>query len=296
MTRLYQITIKILFFAMAFWGVERFCHHQTAGFSISKISSSFFPDHQFPDLFFSKKQTQVEKILAQPFSYLGKGAQAFAFLSQDGEVVIKVLRQDHVRAPFWVDIGNVLPFFKTDAREKKMQKEARHQRLMTSYQIAFDKLCSETGLIYLHLSSNSELKNTLTLVDRLGIAHSIDPNTLQFALQKKAILVYPQIEAWMREGRLQDAKKGISSLIDFFKGRFKKGIFDKDPDLSTNFGFVDLQPIQIDLGRFRMIDKKNESLNEREEMIKIFASFQGWLDLHHPTLRAHLQEELAALP
>ena len=52
---------------------------------------------------------KAESIIAQDFHYLGRGRQAFAFVSDDGQYVIKFPRGDICKLPFWL---RALPFAK----------------------------------------------------------------------------------------------------------------------------------------------------------------------------------------
>src|SRR5437868_3279127 len=80
---------KILLSLLLLYGVERFCHKQTDGFSIYNISSnlSFREEWEIP-----QETTEAKIILAQPFYYLGKGAQSYVFESEDGNFVLKFFR------------------------------------------------------------------------------------------------------------------------------------------------------------------------------------------------------------
>ena len=72
---------------------------------------------------------------------------------------------------------------------------------------------------------------------------------------------------------------GHSAALTLIQKRIDKGIEDKDPNLSKNFGFCQNHPIQIDAGRF--------SLSEAPSMQKFVASkedLQHWINAHHPAL------------
>ncbi len=142
----------------------------------------------------------------------------------------------------------------------------------------------ETGLLYLHLNKTSDLKRKLVIRDKLNIAHELDLDQMEFLVQRKATLVYPHIETLIQKGELTAAKMAITNLVSLLHDRYKKGIFDKDPDLNTNFGFIGTCALQIDIGRFR----EGGGREDRDEILRITDNFRQWLDLRSPELSSHL--------
>lgn len=153
----------------------------------------------------------------------------------------------------------------------------------------------ETGLLFLHLNKTNHLKKTLTIYDRLNIAHQIDLDQVEFLVQKRADLVYPCIDTIAKREGLESAKGAISSLVQLLELRCQRGIFDKDPDLNTNFGFIGKQAVQIDIGRFRHDDRKISANAHRDEILRITDNFRQWLDQNHPSLSSHLLNEIQTL-
>ena len=73
-----------------------YCFVQLSGFSPKKILSDFseHPDwNTSPSL---SDHSAIEKVLDQPFFYLGKGVQCYAFISQDGTTVLKFFKHYHM--------------------------------------------------------------------------------------------------------------------------------------------------------------------------------------------------------
>ncbi len=84
-------------------------------------------------------------------------------------------------------------------------------------------------------------------------------------------------------GELDKAKRGLSEFVCLLRNRCQMGIFDKDPDLKTNFGFLDGHPIQFDVGRFKI---------GSDEMLRVTDGLLQWLESKEPRLSAYLEEEL----
>ena len=224
-----NILFKVLLGVGIAVGTERFCHHVTDGFAEVKIRSSYayhpeWEPSEYPQL--------DDAVLDQPYRYLGKGAQCYAFLSEDGNYVIKFFRHDHLR------------------RKGKVFRD------FASYKIAFDAMRAETGLLYLHLNKTKTMGKTLTFFDKIGVRHQVNLDEMEFLVQRKAELALPTLKQWLQAGEVEKAKEGISSLVHLVRERCKKGIFDKDPDFRTNFGFTAMGAMQLDAGRFRWTSKK----------------------------------------
>ena len=62
--------------------------------------------------------------------------------------------------------------------------------------------------------------------------------------------------------------------------RCKKGIFDKDPDFSTNFGICDGKVMQIDVGRFELDPTRREPAVYEKDLIHATDPFKKWLEAH----------------
>ena len=253
---------RLLIFTLCFYGVAKFCKKQTGSFTVARISSNltFHPEWEVE----GADDNQVKEILSQPYHFLGKGAQSFVFASEDGKWVIKFFRHHHLK------------------KNSKLAKD------FGSYKLAYEKLQSETGLLYLHLNKTNSLKQTLDLVDKIGIHHPINLDQYEFLVQKRATLVYPALEEWINEGKLEEAKQALTALVHLLAARSNKGIYDKDPDLNTNFGFIGTTPIQFDIGRFKL----REISADRNELVRITDNLHQWLMQREPRLDEHLKEEL----
>lgn len=306
--KLMRLVLKIICLIAFSVCAARFCRSKTDGFSVDKISSdlTYQPEWAIAALPEEEKQA-VRKILSQPFSYLGKGAQAFVFSSKDGKYVIKLFRHHHMRPPFWI---KCLPFDWAESRiEKKMGKLWID---FASYKLAFEDLRNETGMIFLHLNKSNDLHQKILIIDKIGIAHTLEADQMEFLIQKRAELIYPGIQKLMETGQEEKARSAVQQLVHLLALRCEKRIWDKDPDLNTNFGLVEGSPIQIDVGRFRRLsaDKgfdefpskrisnrfyKMKSINTKDEVIRITDHLHQWLQARFPQLDDTLKIEIGKI-
>lgn len=275
-------TLWIFILSLALWSMARFCKAQTGSFTIARITSdlSFHPEWETSSYL---TEEELRQIVSQPFHFLGKGAQSFVFASEDGKTVIKFFRHHHLSAPSWYQW---LPF--KWAEESIRKKQSKLSKDFASYKLAYQELREETGLLYLHLNKTSHLHLTLDLVDKIGIHHPLPLDDYEFVIQKRATLAYTALQTWIDRGQMHEAKEALTSLVKLLADRSRKGIYDKDPDLNTNFGFIGTQPIQIDIGRF----KHRITPSDPTELFRITDNLHQWLMQRVPELDSHLKSEL----
>ncbi|NGX37326.1 MAG: hypothetical protein K1000chlam2_00480 [Chlamydiae bacterium] len=257
--------------------IRHFCLTQTDGFSLSKIHSDLSFHEEW------KTSGDLGTICDQPFHYLGHGAQVFAFVSEDQTAILKFYRHHRTKHPLQC-LAFVFPRISRTLEKRKLKRV----KDFSSYKIAYDHLPEETGLLYVHLNKTAHLKKKVELYDKIGVRLFVDLDKVEFLLQKKANLVYSTLEEWIERGDFQSAEKGLTNLVQLLRVRHDKGIFDKDPDLKTNFGFIGDQAIQFDIGRF----KQESSQNDSDSLIRITDRLCVWLDEKAPQLAEHLRREV----
>lgn len=257
---------------MALVLLHRLCLTQTDGFTRVRIESDLPYDAQW------ECPEEIGKILDQPFYYLGSGAQTFAFASADDRFVLKFYRHHRTRHPL-AFLAPLIPRL----QQTVAKRENKRLKDFSSYRLAFERMRAETGLICIHLNKTKGLNRKVKVFDKIGIEHSIDLDKMEFLLQRKATPFYSTLEHWIEAGELDKAERGLSELVSLLRSRCQMGIFDKDPDLKTNFGFLDGHPIQFDVGRFKM---------GSDEMLRVTDGLRQWLEAKEPRLSAFLEEEL----
>lgn len=267
----------------------RFCHHQTKGFRLTKVQSNLFDTH-VQELSIEEIQ-YIRSLFAQPFRYLGRGHQSFVFISDDQEHVIKVFNNAHQRKIAFFKVLSYIPFFNGWASQKMSSTQTKCQKTFESYAIAFEEMRDQTGLLFSHLNATEGLP-PITLIDPLNIRHRLNSNTLGFLIQKKVKLVYPALEEWIQHEDIDKAKRALSNLLDLFMWKCQKGIFDNDPLIRTNFGFLDEDAVQIDVGPLSKDLTIQESDRMRAEILRITTSLKQWLEEKSPDLLVYLDQQL----
>ncbi len=285
----------ILPLVVLFYFTSRFCEEKTDGFSVGLIHSGliFNPawETEPPS---PETKGELDRVFSQKFHYLAFGGQSFAFLSEDGNYVIKFFKFRLFRQPHHFLLTHPLPSIAELSRLRKLDRALfKLHRDFTSYKIAYEELQEEAGLLYLHLNKGNDLKRTVRIIDKIGIEHEIDLDNIEFAIQRKAEPIFPRINASMAKGDLAAAKQSLHAIIQAIVNRSQKGVFDEDPRLYNNLGFVGQKAIFIDIGRF----VRNPSLKDLavylDDLKRITdKSLRPWLKENHPELLLCLDEEI----
>ena len=289
-------TALIALIAVGCIALQKFCRSKTDGFAMYKIQSALKYDPQFEtDPIAEDEKQRLDAILDQPYYYLGKGAQCYAFVSEDGQSVLKFFRLYHLRVPSWFE-KMPLPSFLHSYRQAKVNKKyGEFFRDFLSYKIASDHLKEETGLVFVHLNKTSTLKKKVTLYDKIFVKHIVDLDQMEFLIQKKADLFYPAVEKMIGSGDLDSARRVLSQLVSYLAKRSEMGFYDKDPDINTNFGVFQGQTIQIDVGRFRPDETRISSSVYVDDIRRVTDNLKQWLETKESSLATFLEDNISAL-
>lgn len=277
---------KVFLFLLCFFGLERFCHWQTGGFAYGKITSPlpFHSEWETTPLS-EEKHHKIAEILTQPFHYLGSGKQFFAFESEDGQTVLKLVKHSRRRRPVsWL---NQVRFpFCDQWREQIIQKrEKAISTLMKSCKVAYELLPEETGVIYAHLNKTENWQKKLTLHDKLGIVHQIDLDSTEFLLQKKATAFCPALAS-------THGREYVDALFNLITSHCHKGIANLDLVIHRNLGVCEGKVLAIDFGSLHFNDTLQTSSGFKREVFLELLSSRQWIATDQPQLLSYFDEKL----
>ena len=275
--------IKFFILSVFFLGTERLWHRATDGFALNNVYAPQGENSKWERLEFPNPS-----LLNQTYYYLNSGSQCYAFISEDQKTILKLFKFQHMRTP---PLLNIFPS-KGKLGKKRTKKREVLEKTFESYSIAYDFFRKESALLFIHLTKTDHLKQKLTIVDKIGKRHTLDLDKVEFILQKRGTLVYDTLADWMKKGEKEKAEKGIADLLNLVLNRCLCGIFDKDPDFKTNFGFIEETPFQIDVGRLTLSEKEKHREIYRSEMIRITRQFEEWIALNYPDLLGSFQRSL----
>lgn len=297
-----KILLKYSAWTLLAIGVERWCFRETAGFRDNKILSSFQYEKKWDHQELSEeKKKLIDTILDQPFTYIGHGGTIYCFASLDNKYVIKFFKHQHLEEHSFLSRIS-LPSFLEKYRlvylqqKEKKNKHKRKDFLFASLLLAEEKIPSETAIIHLQLNKSPKFKKTITLYDKIGIKHSIPLDQTEFILQKKADLLVPLLCKMIDESKTEEVKHVIDSFFVNIRTRCDQGLHDRDPHPSINFGYVDGQVVEIDIGSFSLDESLKDPKKQKEVMASITKSLTKKLSSEKSkVIEAYINEKLESL-
>jgi hypothetical protein len=289
---IFKILLIGVFCFLAYKGARAW-DKRADGFTIQKITSVLSTDPKWNIVYSAEDLNRVNRILDQPFHYLGRGFQCYAFVSQDGAYVLKFFRHQRLRVPEYLDWLPQIDYVKSLKENKIKELERRKNNLFRSFKIAYEAVPSETGIIYVHINKTSGLHEVVTVFDGSGNKHQIALDSMEFVVQRKAELLKPTIDHLMKQGKEDEAKQRISQIFDLLASCAKKGVLDTDGALirKNNLGFLDDRAIYIDAGKLALKDRIKKKEAFESDTKRRLRPFAKWLEQTWPKLSLYYDKQ-----
>lgn len=233
---------KFLFFLITLSLIYSFVIKSKKEFSFASVYSPL-PFKETWQCALPPSSEYVDRCLSQRFHYLGSGAQMIAFLGEDQKTVLKLFKMNHLLPKKWLALVPVTSAYrhrKTELRKEKLK------RIFRSIKLAYEHVPDETGVIFARLNPGFEKK--VVVIDKQKKAHRIDLACTPFVLQKKAELIYTRLLRHLKKGDDVALSQDREKILELVARRCQKGIADSDSGVSANYGFIETQAVQIDIG------------------------------------------------
>ena len=231
--KLFRLTLLFLFI----YTLGHLAFLSRGGFSLKRIFAS--PWEGYVE---GEREKEILPKLQQPYYYLGRGRQCYAFVSEDGSLVLKLPRFDLSHLPLLSKVFNISLSHDLKARQKRMNF------VLNSFLLAENHFPDESGLIYSHLYRTKTLPKKFVFYDRMKRPFKIDLNETIFAIQERHPLLFPSFLRELKHGNREKAQKMLLDFLDLLKIRAEKGLFNKDAGFLKNFSWRDGKCFQIDIG------------------------------------------------
>lgn len=278
-----------------FIGLYFFCLEKTRGFRLYAILSNLPSEARWemPPLS-EEEQQNINALLDQPFTFLGSGGWSYAFLGQDQKTVLKFFNHTHFRLS---SIAKEFSFKKLLLlSEPYPENQSYFQEFnFNSCKLLYTSAKERTGLLYVHLNKTQGKHKSVTLIDNVGVRHTIDLDKTEFVVQKRAELLFPYLQRLCQEKKLDEAKKCLDDFYDCLLSLSKKGIRDNDRSLRNNFGFTDDRAITLDLSSFTFDEEIKSPGNYKKEIVNKTQRLSRFLRKYHPELYAHSEMRLSEI-
>lgn len=269
---------------------------RSSGFSIDKISSRlpFNADWEVESISDKQRELLVQKVFPQAYHYLAAGNQCYAFLSEDGQYVLKFFKMQSLFPKGWM---STLPFSILEQFGLKNEKSNQlfSERIFASYKDAYETLRKETGLLYIHFNKTREFKTKVNLLDNKGKKHVVDLDAMEYIVQKKATKIYDQLSHLLEEEKYEDLRASIRSFLQLIAVRCEKGFVDHALSIRNNFGFVGNSAIQFDCATLTRDSSMKYPMNFRQEVLEAAERLDMWARGNFPEIAIFIQEEAQRL-
>ncbi len=275
------------------FGMFRVYVKLTDDFRVANITYEipFNPDWEIPHPD-PKDQVLIQEILNQEFTFLGKGAQTYAFSSADNKWVIKFFKFKHHKPNWRIWIIPTFPPF-DKIRERKIAKHKRKlDAAFIGYKLAYDENRKDSGILTMHLNRTDHLKKQILVRDKMGFKREIDLDNVVYVIQEKATPTQKIITDLLNEGKISLAKQRIDQLFDLYFQEYDKGIYDRDRCIFKNSGFIGNRPIHFDVGKLSKDEALKDPDTKKEDLKKITQKMKVWLNKHQPKYYAELSQYL----
>lgn len=217
------------------------------------VTNSEQDNKPIPDLFY------------QPYKYLGKGAQSYVFLSQDGKHVLKFFKFKHIKPSIF------------DSEKQTRRKKRKLDRLFAGYWLA-DKY-QVPGLTYIHLNTGHQQEPLVTIYDKLGMPRKIHLDQLVFIIQEAGQTFGHELSSSLKKQDLKSAKNLISQIFELYFSEYEQGIYDRDHRVMENVGFSNGKAFHMDVGM--LTESSTISQSNFQDMEKIAYTINHWISQNY---------------
>lgn len=298
MKKLHNLRLKL--FTLCFvillsgFGLYRLYDKLTDDFRISNITYELFPDisWKLPPLT-KEERKQLDAILTQKFNYFGKGAQCYAFVSEDQKYVLKFFKFKHLKPNWWIQSLPAIPPI-SEYKERLMQRKLKKLNdVFKGYALAYRKAREDSGLIYLHLEPTKDLHNTVTVIDKLGFERTIELDPIVFLIQKKGETFGDYLGKQIEKGELVQAESSISQILQMYISEYSQGIYDRDHKLMENTGFSEGKAFHLDAGKLIRDNEMREREFYKKDFLHVVWNIDQWIKIHYPDHYSQLSSYLS---
>ena len=289
MMRVNPITMRYLVYFLLivflFVGSIRLYYNLTDDFRIANITYDLpFKTSWATEVLSSSDNAHLDQLLSQKFSYIDKGAQCYAFGSEDGRYVLKFFKFKHLK-PNW--LMQLLPSSKKKD-DYLLNKQKKIKNVFDAYDLAYREDRQNVALIYLHLTPVQDFQKKVLVIDKIGFEREIDLNSTVFLIQKRGVTFRSRLTTLLDNKNVEGTKTAINKILHMYLSEYHQGIYDRDHGVMVNAGFVGEQPFHLDAGKFAKVESIKEKIVYSEDLELVIWKIEEWIQATYP----HYKNEL----
>lgn len=275
--------------ALLLVGAMRFYYYATDDVRVSNMTYQlpFKAPWEVPELTPEAHQ-QLTHVLSQKFYYIGKGAQSYAFASEDQQYVLKFFKFKHLKPNFLIDLIPSIPPFKTYKNQVIERKKRKLLSVFNGYDLAYRKNRHESQLLYVHLIPTQTLHQHVTIIDKIGQEKVIDLDAVVFLIQRKGDTLRTRLTQLLEQGQVSEAEKALTNIVKMYVSEYQKGLYDRDHGVMFNTGFVGDQPFHLDVGKFSQDESMRDVQVYKKDLEHVVWKISQWINRYFPQYAAVL--------
>lgn len=264
-------------------GVIRLYYRLTDDFRLSNMTYRlpFEAPWQVPTLS-PDERAQLTQILDQKFSYLGKGAQCYAFASEDGQYVLKFFKFKHLKPSIWVNLIPPFPPFNDYKQSCIEQKRCKLTEVFNGLDLAYREHREGSKLLYLHLLPTDNLHLQAMVIDKIGLERQINLDEVVFLVQRKGEKLRARMKSLLTENKLPEAEEAVAAIVEMYISEYQKGIYDQDHGVMHNTGFIGKEPFHLDVGKLSRDDRMKDSSFFKKDLEHVLWKIDVWVKANYP--------------
>jgi len=240
-----------------------------------------------------EEKQEITNILLQPFYYMDKGAQSYAFVSADQQYVLKFFKFKHLKPTWYIQLlPSVTPFHHLK-EHNRINKQRKLAGVFEGYEIAYAHNKKNSGLIYLHLAPTNFMNLQLTLFDKMGRKHVVDADESIFLLQKKGVALRDHLNNYFEKNQITEVKNSLGLILDMYGQEYQAGIYDRDHGILRNTGFVDSNPFHLDVGKLTLDTRIKDPNIYKQDLQIVIWNIEMWIKKAYPNYYPEIQAFLA---
>lgn len=238
---------------------------------------------------------EIKTLLSQPYHYVGKGAQCYAFASDDGEYILKFFKFKHLRPHrLWAFLPSWGPLEQWKRKEAE-QKEQRMQRTFSGYKLAYEQFSDLSQIVHLHLNPGENDWGAIHVIDKMGREWEVPSSTTPFLIQKRGQILRSVLSDHLRHERMELAKEALEKIFFMYLKEYRSGTYDRDHGIMHNTGFVGETPFHLDVGKFCICESMSDPAVFAPDLRFVIWKMDIWLKEHFPKQTPELIGHLADL-